>query len=230
MGIAAAIGVVAALLGALVPGPLRAAIGAVPLLAVLRDGQQYVAPLAVVVAVGVGVIVDLVARVDGVGRVPAALGVAVPLVLLPGLAWGAAGRLEAVGYPADWARAREIIDRDPAPGAVLVLPWATYRRYAWNGGRAVLDPLPRYFGRETIISGALVIGGAGEVPTEDPRARALTRALRSKDLTRALAAKGIRYVVLDEPDPAFVGRLTGCASLLSSPDIDVLRIPASGLA
>ncbi|MCW2945004.1 MAG: hypothetical protein JWR24_1721, partial [Actinoallomurus sp.] len=58
LGTAAAVGVLLAALGPVAPGVLRGAIGLWPGFAVLRDGQQYVAPLAVLVAVGAGLAVD----------------------------------------------------------------------------------------------------------------------------------------------------------------------------
>ena len=62
----------------------------------------------------------------------AGLGIAVaillaPVLLLPGLAWGAAGRLRPVWYPPGWLAAARLIDASPARGSVLLLPWAAYR-------------------------------------------------------------------------------------------------------
>jgi len=81
-----------------------------------------------------------------------------PVLLLPGLAWGAAGRLHAVQYPADWLTARQLLDADPAPGTVLLLPWAQYRRYPWNSGEAVFDPWSRLLSRTVIYNDALTVG------------------------------------------------------------------------
>ena len=66
-----------------------------------------------------------------------------PVLLLPGLAWGAAGRLRPAWYPSSWLNAARLIDDSRRPGKVLLLPWTAYRRPAWNGGRALLDPWPR---------------------------------------------------------------------------------------
>src|SRR5690606_15888490 len=142
---AAVAGTATAALGALAAPVLRGLIGLWPGFAVLRDGQQYAAPLAVLVAVGLGVAADRAARARLSSVAVAAA--AAPVLLLPTLAWGAAGELRSVRYPDDWARARRIIHADPAPGDVLVLPWAAYRSYPWNHGRRVLDPLPRYLHR-----------------------------------------------------------------------------------
>jgi hypothetical protein len=203
LGVAAGAGFGLAALGVLTPGLLKSAMGAVPVLAVLRDGQQFVAPLAVLTAVGLGVALDRIRF-----REAAVLGIAVPIALLPALAWGAGGRLQAVHYPADWAAAERLIDRDPQPGAVLLLPWAAYRSYDWNGGRRVLDPLPRYLARRVVWNDGVVVGST-RLAAEDPRAEAVNRAGFS---AQALAAQGIRYVVVDSGaeivggTPVFVGK------------------------
>ncbi|MEV5705598.1 hypothetical protein [Actinoallomurus sp. NPDC052274] len=280
LGVAALVGFVLAALGAVVPGLLRWAIGLWPGFAVLRDGQQYVAPLAVVVAVGVGLAVDRVAggrreadgagpaadRVAGrdpeavavgpaVGRVAgsgpeavgagpavdritggrpelAVLALLVPVALLPGLAWGAGGRLAAVRYPADWSRARAVVAAEP--GAVLVLPWEAYRTYAWNGGRRVLDPLPRYLPGRVVLNDAVRVGTGGRrdlrMAVEDPRARALDPLVRSgAPLTDALRAHGIRYVAVDAPEEfgTWAARLPGTERVVTGPDLTLYRIPGA---
>jgi hypothetical protein len=224
LGIAAVTGLVLASLGVVAPGVLRGAIGLWPGFALLRDGQQFVAPLAVLVAVGVGLAVD---------RLPDRAGLAlplplllVPLLLLPGLAWGAGGRLRAVHYPADWSRARAIVAADP--GDVLVLPWEAYRGYPWNHGRRVLDPLPRFLPARVIVNDGVTVavpGGRGiALAAEDPRARALDPLVRSgAPLTDALAAQGVRYVAIDAGAPD--GRLAGADRLISGPELALYRIP-----
>ena len=73
-----------------------------------------------------------------------------PVLLLPGLAWGAAGRLRPSGTRrAGWPPPASI-DASPVRGSVLLLPWAAYRNPAWNGGRALLDPWPRLLARPVI--------------------------------------------------------------------------------
>jgi hypothetical protein len=221
LGVAAAVGFAVAALGAVAPGLLRGAIGLWSGFALVRDGQQYVAPLAVVVAVGIGVAVE---RLRGW----AAPGLLLPLVLLPGLAWGAGGRLRAVHYPADWARARAIVAAEP--GDVLVLPWDAYRSYPWNHGRRVLEPLPRFLpGRVIVNDGVRVAvpgGRAIGLAAEDPRARELDGLVRSgAPLTEALAARGVRYVAVDAGTPD--GRFAGADRLISASDLTLYRIPAA---
>jgi hypothetical protein len=219
--VAAAAGLVLASLGVVAPGVLRGAIGLWPGFALLRDGQQFVAPLAVLVAAGAGM---------AVGRLPywVAPALLLPLLLLPGLAWGAGGRLRAVHYPADWARARTVVAADP--GDVLVLPWEAYRGYPWNGGRRVLDPLPRFLpGRVIVNDGVRVAvpgGRAIALAAEDPRARELDTLVRSgAPLTGALAAHGVRYVAIDAGTPD--GRLAGAERVVAGPDLALYRLPGA---
>jgi hypothetical protein len=214
-----------------------------PGFAVFRDGQQYVAPVAVAVSVGLGLAVDRFQsgrgfRVgsrqgDGAGFVMGLLAVLAPVALLPSLAWGAGGRLDAVRYPSDWARARAIIEADRVPGEVLVLPWAAHRGYRWNDGRRVLDPLPRYLRREVIVNDAVTVGSM-VIAAEDPRVRELDPLIRSGgDLTAPLRAAGVRYVFVDDTSPAAVppgsaaprDRLGGAELLLDRPDVALFRIP-----
>ena len=120
-----------------------------------------------------------------------------PVLLLPGLAWGAAGRLRPVQYPADWLTARSVIQGGSQPGSVLLLPWAQYRRYSWNDGEAVFDPWPRLLARSMIWNDALTVGPT-TVAAESPSARQLGPAITSRrPLTRLLRAAGVRYVIID---------------------------------
>ncbi|MFC6884118.1 hypothetical protein [Actinomadura yumaensis] len=232
LAVAAGAGFVLAALGAVAAPLLKGMIDLWSGFAVLRDGQQYAAPLAVAVAVGFGLGVERVTRgaggADAAGRALGAFAIAVPLVLLPSLAWGAAGRLEPVHYPGSWARARDIVRADRTAGDVLVLPWATYRSYGWNGRRTSLDALPRYLDRRVITSDAVVIG-AKTIPAEDPRSRALDEAIASgRPLTEPLRAAGVRYVAFDSetgpgnPDRA---RLAGAERLVDDADLVLYRIP-----
>ncbi|WP_329252201.1 hypothetical protein OG417_08485 [Actinoallomurus sp. NBC_01490] len=221
LAVAAVPGFALAALGAVVPGVLRGAIGLWPGFAFLRDGQQFVAPLAVLVAAGAG---RAAARLPG-RTAPALL---VPLLLLPGLAWGAGGRLRAVHYPADWARARTAVAADP--GDVLVLPWAAYRSYPWNGGRRVLDPLPRFLPARVIVNDGVRVAVPGGrdigLAAEEPRARELDALVRSgAPLTAPLAARGVKYVAVDAGAPD--GRLAGAERLVAGPDLTLYRLPGA---
>jgi hypothetical protein len=246
LGAAAALGLLIALLGALSPGRdlLRSMITWWPGFAVLRDGQQFIAPLALAEAVGFGLVVSRVLRPrrpsaarEGAVILAAAIA-AVPVLLLPGLAFGAAGRLRPVQYPADWLAARRLINADPDRGRALLLPWDAYRRLGWNDDEALLDPWPRLLARQVVWNDGVQVGSL-QIPPEDPSAIAISRAITSAGpLTPALQARGYRYVIVDAGfGPAgsgqnpggkypFRSRLPGCRVVLSGPGLVVYQIPA----
>ncbi|MFI0484980.1 hypothetical protein [Actinomadura sp. 9N215] len=219
--VAAAAGFAVAALGAVAAPVLEGIIGLWPGFAVLRDGQQYVAPLAVVIAVGLGTAADRAAEARWPGAAAGAM--AAPVLLLPTLAWGAAGDLRAVRYPDDWARARRIIHADPVAGDVLLLPWASYRSYPWNHGRRVLDPLPRYLHRRVVVNDAVTVGGT-TVAAEDPKAVRLAPAAGTgTPAATVLRDEGIRYVVVDAETGA--NRPSGAVvEVLRGRDLVVYRI------
>jgi hypothetical protein len=246
LAMAAAAGFALACVGLTGPGRdlLQALIEFWPGFAALRDGQVFIAPLALAEAVGLGALAVVLARGEG-GRALAAAALVAPVALLPGVAWGMGGRLDAVPYPADWARARVLTARDPVPGAVLSLPWAAHRRVTWNGGRTLLDPAPRLLSRRVVwndglrVGGPSPSGGAGPAPSggargtvpEDPKAREAERLLAAPGpRTAALAAAGYRYVVVARTT-ALTGedtigtRLPGAVRVLSGGQLTVYRIP-----
>jgi hypothetical protein len=249
LGPAAVAGLAIACIGVTAPGRdlLRAASTLWPGFAALRDGQQFAAPLALAEALGAGLaaawvagrpvvslpVVSLpVVSLPGLGQPRASrsgLAIALamllaPVLLLPGLAWGAAGRLRPVWYPPGWLHAAQLIDRSPAPGAVLLLPWAAYRSPSWNGGRTLLDPWPRLVSRPVIWNDGPRVGST-ELRPDDPAARRLDAVIRGGGpLTSALSASGVRFVVVDAGGSA-AGRLPGCPVLAAAPGLVVFAVP-----
>jgi len=237
LGFAALAGLAIASAGITAPGQdlLRAMTGLWPGFAILRDGQQFVAPLALAEALGAGLLVAWAARpranaaadgqprTDRPGLIIAVAAVLAPVLLLPGLAWGAASRMRPVWYPAAWLSAAATIDGSRAPGKVLLLPWAAYRRPAWNGGRAMLDPWPRLVSRQVIWNDGSQVGHIGLQP-DDPAARRLAGVIRAPGpLTSALTAAGVRFVIVDSGSAA--ARLAGCTVLAASPGLTVYLVP-----
>ena len=254
-------GLVIAAIGVTAPGRalLRGAIGFWPGFAILRDGQQFTAPLALAEAAGFGLAVawsmhpgsfgrqrPVTERPGGKHRAPAladapglALGVfalLAPVLLLPGLAWGAAGRLRPAWYPVAYQAAARTIDASHAPGAVLLLPWAADRIPAWNHGEVMLDAWPRLVSRPVIWNDGTVVGNLALAP-DDPRARGLDRVIGSVGpLTAALRAAGVRFVVVDAAPPdardpqdaqdtPAATRLPGCTAIYNQPDLVVYQVP-----
>ncbi|WP_322936511.1 hypothetical protein [Nocardioides bizhenqiangii] len=174
-----------------------------PGLALLRDSHRFLAPLGVVLAVGAaGAATAVRERVrPGRGALWSVVGliVAAPVLLLPGLAWGAAGELERSSYPAEWEEVAALLG--DAPGRVVVLPWeGAYRGYDWNHRRAVLDPAPRYFPGEVLVDDRVLLDD-GAVPAEDPRVEEVRRALDAADPAAALESLGVRWVLVEKGRP-----------------------------
>jgi hypothetical protein len=170
------------------------------------------------------------ARPAAAGIVLAVIALLAPVLLLPGLAWGAAGRLQPAWYPASWLAAARALDASPARGSVLLLPWATYRTPSWNHGEAVLDPWTRLLSRALIWNDGTQVGDVALAP-DDARARALARAIAAGGpLTAALRAAGVRFV-LDDPDgpdgpgPQVAARLPGSVVIISRPGLTVYQLP-----
>ena len=274
LGVAAVIGFCLAALGSWAPtrSALESAISFWSGFGLLRDGQQFVAPLALAESVGLGSgVAALLAMAagtrsrrtadkagngaggaaDGTGggagarrasRGKPSTGPAVMIavtamvasvVLLPGLAWGAVGRLQAVGYPADWMVARQLIDSSQSSGSALLLPWEEYRRYPWNHGEAVFDPWPKLLARSMIWNDALQVGPT-TIAAESPSTRRLAPVINSgRPLTAALRAAGVRYVIVDagpllgRPRSRLAGlaRLPGAQVIIASQDLIVFKLP-----
>jgi hypothetical protein len=248
LGLAAVAGLAIAGLGLTAPGRdlLRSMIAAWPGFAVLRDAQQFVAPLALAEATGFGLAVTAamnpvpfgkkwaerkrLVRADAAGTMLGVFALLAPVLLLPGLAWGAAGRLRPAAYPAAWLAAARSLDASAARGSVLLLPWATYRTPPWNHGETVLDPWTRLLSRPLIWNDGTQVGDVALAP-DDPRARALADVIRGRGpLTAALRAAGVRFV-LDDPDgpepksPGIAGRLPGSAVVVDQPGLTVYQLP-----
>jgi hypothetical protein len=196
----------------------------------VRDAQKFIAPLALVEAAAFGLGVERLvpALPPRWGRAAAAGLVAAPVLLLPALAWGAAGRLAAVPYPEAFAEARAAMAADPVPGAVLVLPWHLYMGFPWNGDRVVLDPAQRWFTRRAVGNDDLELAGT-TVPGEDPYgARLGPLVAGTAPLAPALPAAGVRYVlVFKTAEWATYGpRLSGLDPVLDRPALTLHRAPA----
>lgn len=172
----------------------------VPGAGLLRDGQKFVALWLLLVAVAVVALVDRVAATGG-GRVLLVAAVLAPVATLPTLGWGHAGRWGSVDYPDGVLRAAAHVEAGDGP--VAVLPWSTYRRYAWNGDRVVLDPWNRLVTHDVVSDDRLRLR-EGTVAGEDPvGARVAATVAAGGDVAAVLREAGVRQVVVqtDQPDP-----------------------------
>ncbi|WP_157571754.1 hypothetical protein [Nocardioides alkalitolerans] len=238
VGAAAAVGLGLALLSWAAPGLLAAVATAVPGGGVLRDGSRLVGLAVPAVVLGLAALVTAATRALRGPPVVAASVVAalLPVLLLPDLAGGAAGRLEAVAIPGAYGEARDALRadaaaRDLADRPVLVLPFASYRAPDWNGGRPVLDPVPRLLGGPALVSDELVVADR-VVAGEDPRGPVVRAALAldtPEERSAALREAGVAYVVhargpdVDAAPESLAPDLAGTA-LLRDERLDVQRL------
>ncbi len=243
--VAAALGLVLASWGALLPDSLAWLVVHLPGAGLLRDGQRLVAPLAVLLAAGAprgahrlgARAADRVARRTLVGGLAL-----LPLLAMPDLAWGVAGRISPVDYPDGWANARTLLVQEAGRGddtEVASLPWQPFRQFGWNPGRVVLDPAPRFLDRVVRASSDLPVrvgGPAGEqvvVEGEDPRARLVGAALQSgRPATETLPPLAIGWLMVEESTPGAVpeGLLEGADLVLVDGEVRLYRVGEPGLA
>ena len=182
---------------ALATGPglaaMRAVVEAVPGLAVLRDGQKWVALAMPGYAVaGAAAVLTLRRRVRP--ALSALVCVAALIAVLPDLTWGVGGRVVPVHYPPNWPPVAAEINADPLP--VVTMPPDSMRRFAWAGPVPVLDPLPRWVRAEVLSTGDLIVGRQ-TVQGEGAHAREVQRLILSGADQATLAAAGVGWV-LDE--------------------------------
>jgi hypothetical protein len=226
-------GLALALAGSVGPGAdiLRWAVQHLPGAGLLRDGQKFVAPFALLTALGAALGVErligwLTLRLPAPPRLAAggAAGAALllPFLITPDLAWGAAGRLHGVRYPPDWQAVHSTLAGSAEPGAVLALPYHTFRAFGWNGNRTVLDPAPRYFPRPVVVADTLPVGGR-PIHGEDLHARAVGAALaRGEPLGRF----GIGWLLVEHGTAGTVPATTLAAAELryDGPDLSLYRV------
>ncbi|MEZ0075032.1 hypothetical protein [Planotetraspora sp. GP83] len=247
LAVAAGAGLLIACAGAFVPGVPQALIGWWPGFGPFRDGQLYLAPLALAEAVGFAVVVSALGRLGPPATaVPVLAATAVPVLVLPTFALGTFGRLGSADYPDEWRRVQAIVNEDPHPGALVSLPWSAYRAFPWNGGRVVLDPATKLFARRVIWDDTLVVGVPGggriRVAAEDPLTRRIAALIGgapgtggaeaggtgpegARSLTGDLAREGVRYVLLEgSNENQFLFRLRGATLVWRGEGLLLLRI------
>jgi len=211
---------------------LRAVVEAVPGLAVLRDGQKWVAlALPGYTLAGAAAVVTLSrVRFRTLRTRPAIIGAlccAALIAALPDLAWGVWGRVAPVRYPPAWVTVAAVVNADPLP--VAVLPADTMRRFGWAGPAPVLDPLPRWVRADVLFTGDLQVAGR-TVTGEGGRARTVQQLLLGGADRQALERAGVGWVVLESGTPGRIGdALSGLRQLpvaYSDSDLTLYRVGA----
>lgn len=205
---------------------------AVPGSGLLRDSQKFLAPLALLESVAFAHgMVRLGARLTGPARSwLLAGGLALPLLLMPDLAFGATGRLSPVAYPSDWNRVRATLSGQADHGDLVSLPWQPFRRFGWNGERTQLDPAPRYLPLGVVVPDSLTVGGA-TVSDRSTRSEQVARALAGPgDYAVVLPPLGVGWLLVQHGTPgaaADAGRLAGAVLVYRGEWLDLYRLPAA---
>ena len=202
-----------------------APLAALPGGGLLRDGHRELGSWVLVVAVGAGWAVAWLRTLE-MPRVLAVLAALLPVAALPALGWGLAGLLHPVEYPPDVLAARRTLDADPSHGAVVVLPFETYRSYPWNGARPSLTPWPRLLEGRVVVSSDLVVvtaGGLATVAGEDGYASSVRQALSAPDAAGALRELGVGWVVNDVAGTAVP---KGATDVVQGATASVYRLPS----
>jgi hypothetical protein len=230
LAILAGAGLLVALLGIVRPTAdlLAWAVGTVPGAGLFRDGHKFLVPYALLLTGSAALGAERLAAKLAEPRARLVLvAVAVlPVAVLPDLAFGGAGRLRPVDYPADWDRVAAQVAADP--GEVLSLPFSEYLAYRWNHDRTVIDPSPRYLAADVLTDDTLRVGDIA-LHGENPRA-AQVRALLAAG--EPVSGTGVRWVLVQRaaggtvPDSA----LAGLQSVYSGQYLDLYANPAAAPA
>lgn len=207
----------------------------VPGAGLLRDGQKFVAPAALLTAAALGGVVELLrARWAGwdpdVRRAALVPVLVMPFLLLPDATTVTWPTVEPVAYPAGFARVAEIVDEDGADitPVVVTLPWRSYRAFDWSPHSLTSsDPALRWLDAEVIVSDALQVGDT-LVAGESARAAAVGAALARTMPARALPGLGVSWVLLyrDDPDSEDVD-VTGLVRVFEDNDLELFSVPGA---
>lgn len=174
----------------------------------LRDGQKFAVLWVLLLTLASAVVVDRL-RERGLPGVVTVVAVLWPVATLPSLAWGHSGAWGSVDYPDDVLTVSRELSESGDP--VAVFPWSTYRRYAWDDDRVVLDPWNRLLPQEVVADDRLPLRDR-VVAGEDPAASAVASALADgRDVTGVLRRHGVRWVVVATDQPVPEGSLPDLA-------------------
>ncbi len=201
---------------------MRWIVRTVPGAGLLRDAQKWIMPYTLLVVLLVGAAIARLAVLAAWRIAVAAVALAGPLVLLPDATRTLRPTMQPVHYPADWSWARKAVGHG---GDVAVVPFQSYRRFAWAPGRTVLDPAPRLLPGDVVVSDQLAVSGR-VLQGEDDRARRVGAALNSGPaLARNLAATGIGWVLVEHGTPGAVPSLAGLTLIRAGTDLTLYRVP-----
>jgi hypothetical protein len=195
----------------------------VPGAGLLRDGQKFVLPYALLLVLTAALGARRLALRLGAERAPLVLvaAAALPLVALPDLAFGGLGAIRPVHFPDDWERVAQLVAENP--GEVVSLPLSEYRRYPWNQRATVIDVAPRLLPAPVTTDDRLLIG-TSTISGESARAAQIRDLV---DREQSLVDSGARWILVqrDAAQPPDAALLAGLDVVYSGSELSLYRNP-----
>jgi hypothetical protein len=211
----------------------------VPLFTTMREPAKWIGLIQlgyiIGIAAGVRAIQDWQRAPRAARTATALVAVALPLAVLPALAWGLGGRISTSTYPAGWYAAAERLD--PAPARTLFLPWHGYQPFAFTDERTIATPAAAFFPGPVLSSSAIEVGPLrSDSTSEQQRAMdELVAAGGGNDFAGALSRLGFTHVAvsrgLEDDRYAWVAGQPGLTRLLDDPSMSLysVDVPVPGL-
>lgn len=138
-----------------------------------------------------------------------AVGALITAIAAPALTGGLARTEDYSAIPGYWRQAAAWFDRQPAPGAVLVLPAGSFSDFVWGSTKD--NPLQALMRRPFVARDAVPLGSAGSTRFLDEIQRLVASGQADPNVAKALASAGIGFVLLSAdrrpdtlPDPVVV--------------------------
>lgn len=184
---------------------LRWLVEEVPGAGLLRDTQKYLAPYALLVSLAAGLVSAValrgVTRLGAEARLSVALVLVVlPLLLLPDATVSTWRTVDPVDYPADVVAVYDLLEEQDDPGALLTLPWRSYRNFSWGHGEVSSDPAVRWLRRPVVTADDLAVGSV-VVRGESALAASVGEALETGTPAEAMRTEGLHWALVYEDDP-----------------------------
>ena len=165
-----------------------------------REPQRYLVLYLVWLAIAAPLgAIRLAARWPAMRETVIAAPLAIALALSSYGWWGLGGHLTPTPIPASWAEARSIVRE--GGGTTLALPWTRYMTLRFADASRSLNPIPKYFGTDVLVSSDLKIGGTSKerVDSREAAADRIALGIEAQDTATTLDemhALGVHWVVL----------------------------------
>lgn len=172
----------------------------------MRDSAKFIANLALVEAVLLGVGITALTQTIPAKRVVSGTLLFLMLWFVSPAYGGFNGQVLPAEYPASWQQwNNKLIECEPKP-TMLVLPWHMYPAISWLEYRPIINPAAHFFtGAEVIVGDNSEVGGIGKSlfvfsESQQPFSKKIEAILTEKDgienLGSLLAADDITYIAL----------------------------------